>query len=145
MWVLILGLVLLGVIALIAGMIRNKRLEKKIERGELDSMPEVKEAEVECCGQHEVCERDSLLAAVSKKVEYYDDEELDQFIGREGDEYTEEETDLFRDVLYTMQEVEVAGWVRSLQLRSVELPNALKDEVFLIIGERRTVGKQEDL
>lgn len=145
MWILILGLVLLGIIALIAETIRNKRLEKKIERGELDSMPEVKETEVECCGQHEVCERDSLLAAVSKKVEYYDDEELDQFIGREGDEYTEEETDLFRDVLYTMQEVEVAGWVRSLQLRSVELPNALKDEVFLIIGERRTVGKQEDL
>lgn len=145
MWILILGLVLLGIIALIAGTIRNKRLEKKIERGELDSMPEVKEAEVECCGQHEVCERDSLLAAVSKKVEYYDDEELDQFIGREGDEYTEEETDLFRDVLYTMQEVEVAGWVRSLQLRGIELPNALKDEVFLIIGERRTAGKQEDL
>lgn len=145
MWVLILGLVLLGVIALIAGMIRNIRLKKKIERGELDSMPEVKEADVECCGQHEVCERDSLLAAVSKQIEYYDDEELDQFIGREGDEYREEETDLFRDVLYTMQEVEVAGWVRSLQLRGVELPNTLKDEVFLIIGERRTVEKQEDL
>lgn len=145
MWVLILGLVLLGVIALIAGMIRNIRLKKKIERGELDSMPEVKEADVECCGQHEVCERDSLLAAVSKQIEYYDDDELDQFIGREGDEYREEETDLFRDVLYTMQEVEVAGWVRSLQLRGVELPNTLKDEVFLIIGERRTVEKQEDL
>ena len=40
-------------------------------------MPEVKEVDVECCGQHEVCERDSLLAAVSKKIEYYDDEELD--------------------------------------------------------------------
>lgn len=145
MWVLILGLVLLGVIALIAGMIRNIRLKKKIERGELDSMPEVKEADVECCGQHEVCERDSLLAAVSKQIEYYYDDELDQFIGREGDEYREEETDLFRDVLYTMQEVEVAGWVRSLQLRGVELPNTLKDEVFLIIGERRTVEKQEDL
>ena len=28
---------------------------------------EVKEVDVECCGQHEVCERDSLLAAVRKK------------------------------------------------------------------------------
>ena len=27
----------------------------------------------ECCGQHEVCERDSLLAAVSEKIEYFDD------------------------------------------------------------------------
>ena len=77
MWILIISLVLLGVIALIAGIIRNKRLQKKIERGELDRMPEVKEVDTECCGQHEVCERDSLLAAVSKKIEYYDDEELD--------------------------------------------------------------------
>ena len=110
MWILIISLVLLGVIALIAGIIRNKRLQKKIEKGELDRMPEVKEVDVECCGQHEVCERDSLLAAVSKKIEYYDDEELDQFIGRAGDAYTEE-----------------------------ELPDDLKDEVFLIIGERRNI------
>lgn len=137
MWILILSLVLLGIIALTAGLIRNKRLQKKIDRGELDHMPEVQEADAECCGQHEMCERDSLLAAVSKKIEYYDDEELDQFIGREANRYNEEETELFRDVLYTMQDEEVAGWVRSLQLRGIELPDELKDEVFLIIGERR--------
>ena len=64
MWILIISLILLGIIALIAGYIRNKRLQQKIERGELDRMPEVKEVDAECCGQHEVCERDSLLAAV---------------------------------------------------------------------------------
>lgn len=144
MWILIIGLVLLGVIALIAGIIRNKRLQKKIERGELDRMPEVKEVDTECCGQHEVCEKDSLLAAVSKKIEYYDDEELDQFMGRKGNAYTEEETELFRDVLYTTRDDEVAGWVRSLQLRGIELPDEFKDEVFLIIGERRIVEKKED-
>ena len=141
MWILITGLVLLGIIALIAGTIRNKRLQQKIEKGELDRMPEVKEADVECCGQHETCEKDSLLAAVSKKIEYYDDEELDEYIGRDANNYTEKEADQFREILYTMQDDDVAGWVRSLQLRSVELPDALKDEVFLIIGERRTVGK----
>ena len=67
---------------------------------------------------------------VSKKIEYYDDEELDQFIGKAGDAYTEEETEMFRDVLYTTLDVEVAGWVRSLQLRGIELPDDLKDEVF---------------
>ena len=36
------------------------------------------------------------------------------------------------------REVEVAGWLRSLQLRGINLPDALKDEAFLIIGERRT-------
>ena len=137
MWILIISLVLLGIIALIAGYIRNKRLQQKIEKGELDRMREVKEADIECCGQHEVCEKDSLLAAVSKKIEYYDDEELDQFIGKEANAYTDEETNQFRDVLYTMQDIDVAGWVRSLQLRGIELPDDLKDEVFLIIGERR--------
>lgn len=138
MWILIISLVLLGIVAMAAGIIRNKRLQKQIERGELERMPEVKEADAECCGQHEVCERDSLLAAVSKKIEYYDDEELDRFIGKTGDAYTDEESELFRDVLYTTREDEVAGWVRSLQLRGIELPDDLKDEVFLIIGERRT-------
>ena len=137
MWILIVGLVLLAIVAMIAGYIRNKRLQQKIARGELDRMPEVKEVDAECCGHHDVCERDSLLAAVSKKIEYYDDVELDQFIGREGNMYTEEETEQFRDVLYTTKDDEVAGWIRSLQLRGIELPDNLKDEVFLIIGERR--------
>ena len=48
-----------------------------------------------------------------------------------------EKTNQFKDVLYTMQDIDVAGWVRSLQLRGIELPDDLKDEVFLIIGERR--------
>ena len=137
MWILIISLVLLGVIALIAGIIRNKRLQKKIDNGELDSFPEVKEVDVECCGQHEVCERDSLLAAVSKKIEYYDDEELDKYIGIAPEDYTLEQEDEFRDVFYTMQDIDVAGWVRSLQLRGIALPNNIKDEIFLIIGERR--------
>ena len=93
--------------------------------------------DMECCGQHEVCERDSLLAAVSKEIEYYNDEELDRYRGIPATDYPDEAVDEFREVLYTMREDEVAGWVRSLQLRAVELPNALKDEVFLIIGERR--------
>ena len=137
MWILIISLILLGIIALIAGYIRNKRLQQKIKRGELDRMPEVKEVDAECCGQHEVCERDSLLAAVSKKIEYYDDEELDRFRGRPSNGYNEEEVEEFREIMYTCKEDEVAGWSRSLQLRGIELPDELKDELFLIVGERR--------
>lgn len=100
--------------------------------------PEVNPADMECCGQHEVCEKESLLAAISKQVEYYNDEELDRFQGIASDAYSEEEVEEFRDVLYTMKSEEVAGWVRSLQLRHLNLPDEIKDEVFLIIGERRT-------
>ena len=81
MWILIISLIALALVAATAGIIRNRKLQKKIDRGELDAMPEVQEVDAECCGQHETCERDSLLAAVSKQIEYYDDEELDKYIG----------------------------------------------------------------
>ena len=137
MWYIIIGIIVLGVIAAIAGYFRNKKLQQMLERGEISEIPEAREIPEECCGQHETCERDSLLAAVSKKIEYYDDEELDKYIGISPDAYTPEQEDDFRDVFYTMQDTDVAGWVRSLQLRGIALPDNIKDEVFLIIGERR--------
>ena len=97
----------------------------------------VVDVDSECCGQHQICEKESLLAAVSKKIEYYDDEELDRFKGRQANEYSDEEIDEFREIMFTMKEEEVAGWSRSLQLRGIELPDELKDELFLIVGERR--------
>lgn len=140
MLILIIGLIVLAGIAMVVGYIHNHRIQKKIESGELDAAPQIVEADVECCGQHEVCEKESLLAAVSKKIEYYDDEELDRFRGRSSDGYNVEEVEEFREVMYTCKEDEVAGWSRSLQLRGVELPDELKDELFLIVGERRFTG-----
>lgn len=137
MWILI--VILAGVIlfGLIAGYFYNRNIQKKIDRGELKEAPPVVMVDSECCGQHQICEKESLLAAVSKQIEYYDDEELDRFKGRPSDGYSEEEIEEFRDILYSMQEVDVAGWSRSLQLRGIELPDELKDELFLIVGERR--------
>lgn len=137
MWILILILIGVVVFGLIAGYFYNRNINRKIAKGELKEAPEVKTIDSECCGQHQICEKESLLAAVSKKIEYYDDEELDRFKGRPGNGYSDEEIEEFRDILYTMQEVDVAGWSRSLQLRGIELPDELKDELFLIVGERR--------
>lgn len=137
-FILIVSLLALVMIALMLGAWRNRKIQKKIERGELEDYPDIKQIEdMECCGQHQTCEKESLLAAVSKQIEYYDDEELDAYRGIPSDGYTVDQVEQFRDILYTMQEVEVAGWVRSLQLRAIELPDGLKDEVFLIVGERR--------
>jgi hypothetical protein len=94
-------------------------------------------APAECCGRHEVCERDSLLAAASKPIEYFDDEELDAYCGLPSDAYPEDTVDKFREVLYSLKDMEVAGWIRSLQLRGIYLPDMLKDEALLIAGERR--------
>lgn len=123
------ALLLLGIVAATLSWKRNRHLpaEETV----------VNPVDMECCGQHEVCEKESLLAALSKQIEYYNDEELDRFRGRASDTFSPDETEEFRDVLYTMRSDEVAGWVRSLQLRGVEMPDGLKDEVVMIINERR--------
>ena len=135
---LIIGLIVLGVVAFVAGFFREKKLKRQLEKGEITELPSIKQVEdMECCGQHETCEKESLLAAVSKQIEYYNDEELDSYRGRNSDAYSSDEIDEFREILYTMRDDEVAGWIRSLQLRAVELPDELKDEVYMIVGERR--------
>ena len=75
MWVLLLVLLGVALFGLIAGYFYNRNIQKKIEKGELQEEPEIVEVDSECCGQHETCEKDSLLAAVSKGIEYYRSEE----------------------------------------------------------------------
>lgn len=136
--IILASLLLLTLVAMLLGVLQNRMIRNRINKGELDELPDIQQIEdMECCGQHEMCEKESLLAAVSKQIEYYDDEELDAFRGIQSDAYTLEQIEQFRDVLYTMKDTDVAGWVRSLMLRSVELPDEMKDEVFLIVGERR--------
>ena len=137
MEILLVSLIAVTLIAMGIGKLYYWRINRKIEKGELQEVPPVMEVDEECCGQHETCEKDSLLAAVSRGIEYYDDEELDRFKGRTSDDYTDDEVEEFREVMFTCHDDEVAGWCRSLQLRGIELPNELKDELFLIIGERR--------
>ena len=85
-----------------------------------------------CNGENDKCEQECMMEAAIKDIEYYDDEELDAFRGRESDTYTEQEVEQFSEVLYTMRPDEVKGWTRSLTLRGVNLPNQLKDEVFAL-------------
>lgn len=85
-----------------------------------------------CNGENDKCEQECMMEAATKDIEYYDDEELDVFRGRESDTYTEQEVEQFSEVLYTMRPNEVKGWTRSLTLRGINLPNQLKDEVFAL-------------
>lgn len=91
-----------------------------------------------CCGAHEVCERDSLIAAFTEKPEYFDDEELDQYALRDSAGYAADEVDEFREVFYSVLDEEKPRWVRSLQRRGISLPDQLKDEVLMIVNELRT-------
>ncbi|MDR0546137.1 MAG: phospholipase [Dysgonamonadaceae bacterium] len=97
--------------------------------------PFAREAGEACCGKHQFCQKELLLQAAQNPVEYYDDEELDVFKNRASGSYSDEETGQFAEVLHTMLASDVPGWIVSLQLREIELPNALKEEVSWILDE----------
>lgn len=95
----------------------------------------------QCCGRHLVCERESLLTA-KPEIVYYDDEELDRLSGMSPDDYTQKDLDELSDVFSTLQPADVAGWLRSLQLRNIALPDELRDEALMIVAERRATSAQ---
>jgi hypothetical protein len=128
MWYLILSIVALGIATAVFGYAGGKRKKPAASASPSPA----------CCGQHEFCERNSLIAAANRRIEYYDDDELDRFNETAADAYSDAAIEEFREVLYTLRTTEVAGWLRSLQLRRINLPDALKDEAYLIVGEQRT-------
>ncbi|MDR2911456.1 MAG: phospholipase [Bacteroidales bacterium] len=89
---------------------------------------------VDCCGVHEVCEKESLLSN-SAEIIYYQDEELDIFRTKPSYSYLNTEIEQFREVLYTMRDSEVAGWLRSLQLRQIAPPDIVREEALMIVGD----------
>lgn len=95
-------------------------------------------ADLECCGQHTVCEKNSLLLTGSEDTLYFDDEELDRFRGRSPEQYTTTEIDEFRTVLITLLPSDVIPWSKSIRLRGVELPTEIRDELLMIIDDIRT-------
>ena len=86
-----------------------------------------------CCGKHTVCDK-----GYDNSNLYYDDEELDRFKGTAPEEYSDSDIEEFRNVLYTMEESEVEGWVHCLQVRSIELPHEVKDEVLMMLQQKRS-------
>ncbi|MDE5839880.1 MAG: hypothetical protein K2H49_03065 [Muribaculaceae bacterium] len=85
-----------------------------------------------CCGMHAICEK---TGKINEPPVYYDDEELDRFAGRAECDYTEEETEEFRDVLLTLLPADAPGWSVSLEKRRIKLPESLKPELELMLSE----------
>lgn len=121
------SLLILAIIAAIA----TKLTKQKV--GEPDVIMPTSGDCSSCDGTDDKCEQVCMMEAATKDIEYYDDEELDRFRGRQSDQYTDEEVEEFATVLYTMQPKEVKGWNRSLILREINLPNQIKDELIAMI------------
>lgn len=115
-----------------------------------DAMPksygvEAKSDEVNClsddancqpnsiCGVSCFCDEQSLRRQMSEEIIYFEDEELDAFRGVAPDAYTQQQTDMFAEVLTTLRPQEVADWLHSLQLRGIALPDSLKEEAIMMM------------
>lgn len=86
-----------------------------------------------CNGDNDQCEQECMMEAATKPIEYYDDEELDVYAGRESDAYSDDEADEFREVLTTLLPTDVKGWNRSLILRGINVPDQIKDEMVMMM------------
>ena len=138
-------LIALVVVGSLLYVLHRRDLRREALRPKMPEAIETEEAEPTgeiCCGMHIICEKDSLLASVSEQIEYYDDEELDRFRGRTPESYTDDETEEFRNVLLTLLPEDIAGWGRSIQLRRIELPEAVRQELFMIVAEARQAHAQ---
>ena len=124
---LIIALVILGILCMLIELLdkHNNGTDEDIAR----AVPSC----ATCTGADERCEQVCMMKASLKDIEYYDDEELDVFKGRQSDNYTNKEIEQFAEVLHTIRQDEVKGWNRSLILRSINLPDSLKDEVIMLI------------
>ncbi|MDO9634954.1 MAG: phospholipase [Paludibacter sp.] len=131
MWVLIIILVVGAAVLMLFTYLNRKKKQEEVEVNY--------EMNEECCGAHEVCDKDSLLTPDCEIV-YYDDEELDELARLNPSDYTKTQRNQLSEVFYTLKESDVAGWLRSLQLRSIALPDDIKEQALMIVRERRTIG-----
>lgn len=106
--------------------------EYRARRGQIqDDSPSTT---TECCGQHLVCERE-LKKKLGTAIIYFDDEELDVLQGIPAENYSDLQNQTFAEIFHTLKNSEIQPWLHSLQLRNIELPPFLREEVLLILSE----------
>lgn len=129
-WVIVVVLVVLLVLLTFAT-VYVRKVNREMPAEEPATIPD------DCCGAHAVCERDSLLSK-TEEIFYFDDEELDELAGKSAEEFADSQHKMIEDVFFTLREQDVAGWLRSVQLRNIELPDDIREQALLIVSERRT-------
>ena len=93
----------------------------------------------EACGLRSICPSEQILAGECRQqITYYDDEELDGFKGRGENDYTPQEEEQWRDVLYTLLPADLLGWGQSIKHRGLVMPAAIRAEFLQLAGEHRS-------
>jgi len=91
----------------------------------------------EACPSDCFCNDKALKRAVKTDIEYFDDEDLDQYAGRQASDYSDTEVARFNEVLTTLRPIETGDWLRSLELRGIALPEELKDIAIMLMENNK--------
>lgn len=129
-----------AIVWLIDKLFYRKAAENADETEENDAATAPQGCADEACGIRPICPSEQLLQGECRQGEkavYYDDEELDAFAGRQRDEYTPDEVEQWRDVLYTLQPADLLGWGQSIKHRGLVMPEAIHEEFLQLAGEVR--------
>ena len=129
-----LAMVVIGVILYIHDRFTYKKGEREEGREE-EREPEAQDScSDDCCGAHDVCPSEMMLKHINDPIEYFDDEELDAFKGRAATDYSDDELEQWRDVLYTLKSGELMAWERSVKKRGIQLPEVIKEELISLVN-----------
>jgi hypothetical protein len=109
----------------------SNKFKKQARENEEEKQVEIP---MDCCGAHEVCEFEEMLKN-PEEIVYFEDEELDRFRGITAEQYSDNQIEEFRDVLYTLKGDEIRMWLLSIERRKLHLPHILRQEAFQLISE----------
>jgi hypothetical protein len=127
--------IILGVFVVAAVVFLVVENRRKAKKAKAEGKPQTVTAPpLDCCGAHEVCEYDEIKMDETR-IEYYDDEELDQFKNINPTDYNDNQIDQFREVLYTLKTEEIRYWLLSIERRKINLPSVLQDEARMLMAE----------
>ncbi len=121
-----LAMLVIGVILFIHDRLTSKPGDAKDEIVE----PVQDSCNDDCCGTHDVCPSEMMLKHINDPIEYFDDEELDAYKGRGSADYSDDELEQWRDVLYTLRHDELLAWERSIKKRGILMPDIIKEELI---------------
>lgn len=133
-----------GVIVwLIDRLFYHKDESARVDEDALDEPAAPQGCADESCGIRSICPSEQILAGECKpQVTYYDDEELDRFAGRGDNDYSAEEEEQWRDVLYTLLPDDLIGWGQSVKHRGLTMPAAIREEFLQLAAEHRSGNRQ---
>jgi hypothetical protein len=115
--------------------INFKKVNKNTANSTSDDQVEITAVVSDCCGAHEICEFNE--ADFNEEIiTYFNDEELDVLRNVRESDFTSEQIDSLREVLYTLQPNEISKWQVSLSRRHIHLPDILKQEARQLAVEQ---------